>query len=709
MKKNLLKLSNLILFISLSLFSFAQPNWFYTNTGSNHTVLIQAGIPITINGVSFSNGDYVGVFYDSLGTLACAGYSVINGGTSALTVWGDDASTGDKDGFAANEAFNWKIWRASDGVVFNAVAYFSATFPSQGNYVGNGMSGLDSLIAVVGSNIAVGNLLSPISGCGTLTATETFSFQVLNIGTADVDSFEVSYSIDGGGSWVTEQVVQFLGAGSSYLFTSTATYDFSAMGAYQLGVSVYHPNDNSLSDNTLLFDINNAQAPVIDLSGLTTTYCADPVAIQLQGLPLGGEFSSPDILILNNDEAFFTIAGVQQVFYTYTDTNGCSATDSINFTINPVPDFNLGNLITSCEGEEEQIAISSGFTTYEWNTGATDTSIVISVSGVYSLAVTNSYGCTNIDSVEAIFNLVPTFEIQGNTDYCEGDFANLSAAGAGNSYIWNTGSYSDSIIVLTSGDYSVTVSSNGCLGYDTISVVFHTNPIPDLGADINICDGTTTDLDAGSYDTYLWGDGSTNQILTVGNAGDYIVTVTNVYGCEGSDIIEVTVDPLATAAFSFVIDNSIVSFTNESQNENAGTYEWDFGDGTTSTDENPSHTYAAEDTYVVTLVVGNDCGNDTISMNVTILDIEDLSGENIISVFPNPSNGSFVVELQNISSNNINISVVNTLGQEVFFLNNTTFENETRYELNLTNKPAGIYFLSIENKSWVYNKMIVIE
>ena len=709
MKKKLFKLSNLLFLILLSLLSYGQPNWFYTNTGTNHTVLIQGTAPITINGVNISIGDYIGVFYDSLGTLACAGYNEFTGGTSALTVWGDDASTVDKDGFSANETFSWKIWRASDGAEFNAVATYSTGFPNQGAYVSNGMSSLGSLTAVVGSDLAVGNISSPVSGCGTLTNAETFSFQVLNIGTVDVDSFTVSYSIDGGASYFSETIVQLLTANSAYVYTSGQTFDFSALGTYQLAVAVFHPNDNENGNDTLSFSITNSQAPIIDLSGINSSLCESSDAVLLSGLPAGGVFTSNDVAIINNNSAYFTAGGNYQVYYTFTDSTGCSAMDSIEFSVLGIPDIDLGADVIGCEGDMVVASVASGFTSYTWNTGATDSLITITNSGTYYVTVTNANACMNTDSLNVDLYPLPVVDIQGDTVNCTGVSINLSVAGSGNSYLWNTGSYNDNIDVTDAGDYSVTVSANGCIASDSVSVSFFPLPDVDLGDDFSICDGTSADIDAGVFAAYEWSNGSTTQVISVDANANYSVTVTDDNGCSGSDNLTVTVDPLANADFSFTINNYTVSFTNESQNENAGTYIWNFGDGETSTDENPEHTYTADDSYSVMLVVGNDCGNDTISMTVTILDIEDLSGDNNISVFPNPSNGTFIVELQNISSNDINISVVNTLGQEVFSSNSITFENETRYELNLTNKPAGFYFLTVKNESWVYKKLIVIE
>ncbi len=709
MKKKLLKLSSLLFLILVSLFSYSQPNWFYTNTGVNHTVLMQSTVPITINGVNISIGDYVGAFYDSLGTLACAGYNEYTGSTVAITLWGDDASTVDKDGFSSNEEFSWKIWRASDGAEFNAVATYSSTFPSQGNYTTNGMSGLESLTAVIGSDLAVGNILSPVSGCGTLTNAESFSFQVLNIGTVDVDSFTVSYSIDGGATYFSETVVQLLTSSSSYVYTSTQTFDFSTLGTYQLAVSVFHPNDNENANDTLLFSITNSQVPAIDLSGINSSLCESNDAVLLNALPTGGTFSSNDVAIINNNSAYFNTSGNYQVYYTYTDSTGCSAMDSIEFTVMSVPDIDLGADYIGCEGDMVVAAVASGFTSYSWNTGATDSSITITNSGTYYVTVANANACENTDSLTVDLYPLPIVDIQGDTIHCINVPFDLSVAGAGNSFIWNTGSYNDNISVSTAGNYSVTVSANGCVASDSISVSFYPETVVDLGADFSICEGSTANLDAGVFAAYEWNDGSTTQVITVDAAAYYVVTVTDDNDCSASDMVNVSVDPLAVADFSFTIDNYLVSFTNESQNEIAGNYFWDFGDGETSTDENPEHTYSADDSYSVMLVVGNDCGSDTITMTVTILDIEDISGESLISVFPNPSNGNFIIDLQNIPTQKLNISVLNSLGQEVFVSKDVLLENNSKYSLELQNQTSGIYFLSIKDKSWVFNKMIVIE
>ncbi len=91
------------------------PPWTYKNTGSNHTLLMSNNIPIYINSLPIDSGDYIGVFYDSLGTLKCAGYTMWQNTTTALAAWGADSGL---DGFATGETFKWKIWDSSQEIAY---------------------------------------------------------------------------------------------------------------------------------------------------------------------------------------------------------------------------------------------------------------------------------------------------------------------------------------------------------------------------------------------------------------------------------------------------------------------------------------------------------------------------------------------------------------------------------------------------------------
>ncbi|MCF8372510.1 MAG: PKD domain-containing protein [Bacteroidales bacterium] len=121
--------------------------WYISNTGNNHTILIPQTAAITFDGVPAIPGDYIGVFYDSAGSMACGGYLEYNlSGNLPLTVWGDDSQTTFKEGFSSGEEFAWKGWNSQSGeVVHNANVIYDGSFPNLDVFAGNGMSGIQSV------------------------------------------------------------------------------------------------------------------------------------------------------------------------------------------------------------------------------------------------------------------------------------------------------------------------------------------------------------------------------------------------------------------------------------------------------------------------------------------------------------------------------------------------------------------------------------
>ena len=128
------------------------PGWSFNISGTNHTVLIPNTIPMTINGVQIDAGDYIGVFYESAGVLACAGYLQWQNNNDAMVAWGDDTQTSFKDGFDVGEEFQWKIFDASENITYDMVAEFDLiSWPNTSHFAVNGISGLLSLTYESGS------------------------------------------------------------------------------------------------------------------------------------------------------------------------------------------------------------------------------------------------------------------------------------------------------------------------------------------------------------------------------------------------------------------------------------------------------------------------------------------------------------------------------------------------------------------------------
>jgi len=108
-----------------------------------------------------------------------------------------------------------------------------------------------------------------------------------------------------------------------------------------------------------------------------------------------------------------------------------------------------------------------------------------------------------------------------------------------------------------------------------------------------------------------------------------------------------TFDPIAQ--FSLSQNEAEISFTNTS--ELAGSYFWDFGDGTTSSLSEPNpYTYSSSGTYTVVLEATNGCDTATFSEEVEIMltSIDELSPNWSIDIFPNPNNGQFTLSMNNL-------------------------------------------------------------
>ncbi len=112
-----------------------------------------------------------------------------------------------------------------------------------------------------------------------------------------------------------------------------------------------------------------------------------------------------------------------------------------------------------------------------------------------------------------------------------------------------------------------------------------------------------------------------------------------------SDTVQVMQFPLPSADFDFTLDGLIARFTNNSAN--ADSFIWDFGDGSTSTETNPEHTYAANGTYEVTLRAINACDTVAISKMITFqtVPIADFAADTTQGCVP------FTVRFSNLSSN----------------------------------------------------------
>jgi PKD repeat protein len=351
--------------------------------------------------------------------------------------------------------------------------------------------------------------------------------------------------------------------------------------------------------------------------------------------------------------------------------------------------------------------------TYLWSTGATTQTIQAKFAGTYSVIVNTVTGCTLNDTI-VITNLpAPSVSIGPDFQLCPGSTSILDAGNAGNTFLWSTGATTQTVTISSAGTYYVTVTgANGCSTNDTIVVTPKTAPVVSLGADQNICTSDTVTLDAGNAGaTYLWSTGATTQTISVSLANTYSVAVTNVGGCTTNDAVVITNKAVPVSTFTTqVVDTTKgqqVKFTAVAA---AGTsYAWNFGDGFTSGDKNPTHTYAAAGTYNLSLVAVNACGTDSMKTTITVtaVGINNTVNAKNVMVYPNPNNGQFNVDFQLDLRDNVTVKIVNLNGQTVYSNNigNTSAEN---LSIDLSELAAGVYKLKVEGVNTQITKKISV-
>ncbi|HYK01729.1 MAG TPA: hypothetical protein VE974_08235 [Thermoanaerobaculia bacterium] len=249
-----------------------------------------------------------------------------------------------------------------------------------------------------------------------------------------------------------------------------------------------------------------------------------------------------------------TTSGIYNV--TVTNGGGCTATDSHAITINGTLTPVIAGPTTACTPDSVTLDAGAGFTSYLWSTGATTRTIDVTTTGTYNVTVTTGAGCSGSDSHSITFNSAPPASITagGPTTFCSGGDVTLTAS-AGASWLWSTGETTQSITTGLSGSYSVTITAaNGCTSTSApVTVTQNGSPGVDIQGPTSTCAGTPVTLDAGTgFASYLWSNGATTQTITVAPAihDSYSVTVTNGFGCTGSDShpVNVSSTPVATIA-----------------------------------------------------------------------------------------------------------------------------------------------------------------
>ena len=241
---------------------------------------------------------------------------------------------------------------------------------------------------------------------------------------------------------------------------------------------------------------------------------------------------------------------------TVSDINGCTGTSTVEVIENDLIIPEIIGSTSFCPGSNTTLEVDGNFENYNWSTNESSESILINTPGLYSVVVTDQFGCTGTDATTVILSDELSPVISGVTAFCNGENTTLSVADF-NTYQWSTNESISDIIVDQSGTYSVTVSDdNGCTGSANIDVVENDLVLPEITGSTSFCPGGNTTLSvAPGFENYAWSNNATGESILINSPGIYSIIVSDALGCSGTDQVEVLLDdelsPIITGDLTF--------------------------------------------------------------------------------------------------------------------------------------------------------------
>ncbi|MFZ4414481.1 MAG: LamG-like jellyroll fold domain-containing protein, partial [Bacteroidales bacterium] len=342
-------------------------------------------------------------------------------------------------------------------------------------------------------------------------------------------------------------------------FTNANTQDFF-IGRMNGGGTIWYPL-NGIIDDVNIYNVAINQSKVTALYGNYINPLAVNNIISLDSLkilnPSCGNTNSGSISIYpnsNNAPYQFSINGGLNYFSSNIFSNLTSGTYNIKIK-------------TYCNEKDTIITLTSSVANIitnnvsicQGNSYILPNGSIAFVSGSYIDTLKTTLGCDSlIITTNLVINLKPIINLGNDTTLNQGSTLNLNAGNTGSTYLWSTGSNTQTINVNTSGTYWVKVSnSGGCFSSDTINISFTTttNPMNDT----TICKGEAVTLTAsaslsgGSWQYFQdfensigseWSD--TNRFTFNGskNLGPFIdsAIILNLNSLPAHDSVEVSFD-----------------------------------------------------------------------------------------------------------------------------------------------------------------------
>ncbi len=321
---------------------------------------------------------------------------------------------------------------------------------------------------------------------------------------------------------------------------------FSFINHGQFGQPIYLDNINlsfptpTLSINSLTSSCSGAAITMTNLSTSANSYTWSFPG----GNPSTSSFTNPIVTYSASGIYTINLFGVNGTSSASISRTIAISNTTLNISANP---------IMMCSGNSATINVT-GATSYSWNTGSLNSSIVVSPTVTSSFSVTGYTGnCYGNSVITISITQAPSLSInvQPSNTICLGNTATISALGNYTNFIWTNFNVNNSVIAVTPStntSYTVYASGNSgnCNTNSLVSIQINTNPSSILSTTNSYCENTctgilnaTTSLGMGPY-TYSLTNGNCN-VLPCNSlcTGLYQIITTDINGCKSINIFSI--------------------------------------------------------------------------------------------------------------------------------------------------------------------------
>ncbi|HEX6913819.1 MAG TPA: PKD domain-containing protein [Chitinophagaceae bacterium] len=437
------------------------------------------------------------------------------------------------------------------------------------------------------------------------------------------------------------------------------SHTYTAFGNYTVTLTVQSA-DGCNSNKQQLIQLAGKN---VSFTGPSSVCVGSPVSFQMTSSPkplsqtwsMGDGASYADTVVTHT----YNTPGNYTITLSNEFSGGCVATktQAISVVAGPVVDFTADTTKACKPAFTVNFQATGGATGFAWSFGDSTTSTAQNPTHTYQtsgeftvrLTATNSTGCVGTVEKAAFVKIVPPAVSISNlpvndgcTPYSFSPIANVNATEGVASYFWDFGNGYTSTLpdpsytYTTPGSYTIKLrvqTNGGCVD----SVVYQNGVNIGSGVDLDfVANPATTCVDqpvsfsmtsSATPTSYQWyfGDGDSAStaapIHNYKNAGKYSVTLMIKYGnCTSkltrNQYVEVLPPEAKFSALRDCNNKLLINFKNESVG--TGSVSWNFGDGGTSTATDPSHQYAGNGTYNVTLTVSNGTCTHSLTQQIEV-------------------------------------------------------------------------------------------